>query len=283
MKVINKNLDIKITSRIKTFLKGIYRPLLRYIDKKSVETFISVITLSHTVNKQVKEIYRIDCVQTCYMGIKNIKKLAEPNDEAKTKYFLTVCRLEPIKNIQRVIEAFHLLNTQNKLKDVKYFIVGSGPFEDHLRVLVAKYNLTKQVIFCGYVESEKLLSGAYYTDCLAYIYLPFDEPFGLPYLEASAFSKPSIASNHAGPSELVIDGQTGLLADPANVKIIADKIELMANNKAERNCMSINAYKRASDNFTWGHYIDRYLDVIRSMYEEKDRVVLAQKFNIEWF
>ena len=167
------------------------------------------------------------------------------------------------------MEAFSLLKKENKLNDIKYYIVGNGPFEEKLKTLIIHYNLVNEVILCGYKKPEELLSGAYYLDCLAYIYLPFDEPFGLPYLEAAAFSKPSIASNHGGPSELVVDGQTGLLVDPLDLNEIADKIGFICNNNVERRKMGENAHKRLIKHFRWDQFVDRYTNAIKDIGDKK--------------
>lgn len=259
----NRDLELKFIRQKKIFVKMISKPILRYIDKKVIGTFTGIVTLSNNIKNQVKTIYKINNVYTCYLGIKDINRTAEIDSQDQEKYFLTVCRLEPFKNIQKIIEAFYLLNKEDKLKNVKYFIIGQGPFENYLKNLIIKYNLAHQINLCGYINTEKLLW--YYKNCLAFIYLPFDEPFGLPYLEAAAFSKPSIASNHGGPAELVIDGQTGLLVDPNNVNMIAEKIELMFNNKSGRNRMSSNAYNRYRSNFMWNQYVNRYLFAIKNM------------------
>jgi len=172
-------------------------------------------------------------------------------------YFITVSRLEGCKNIQNVIKAFALIKELGRLKDMKYFIIGNGPMESYLKNMIIENNLSDSIIMLGYISREELVN--HYKNCLCILYLPFDEPFGLPYLEAAVFSKPTIASNHGGPLELVVDGKTGLLADPSNIREISEKIEKVFQNKIMAEEMGNNANKYIKDNFTWGKYIDRYL------------------------
>jgi phosphatidylinositol alpha-1,6-mannosyltransferase len=94
------------------------------------------------------------------------------------------------------------------------------------------------------------------------IHLPYDETFGLAYLEAAAFSKPAIASNHAGPAELVIDGQTGLLVDPSSIEDISKKIELMCESADVRKKMGNNSLLRLEKDYLWDIYIERFTDYL---------------------
>jgi len=51
------------------------------------------------------------------------------------------------------------------------------------------------------------------------------EAFGRVVLEAQAMGKPVIATNHGGPQETVVDGQTGWLVEPGNVEALSAAIE----------------------------------------------------------
>ena len=61
------------------------------------------------------------------------------------------------------------------------------------------------------------------------------EPFGRIVLEAQALGKIPIAFDHGGASETIIDGKTGFLAVPLNVKSLSEKISF---------ALSLNTQKR---------------------------------------
>lgn len=50
--------------------------------------------------------------------------------------------------------------------------------------------------------------------CLAVLYTPQHEHFGIVPLEAMAAGRPVVACNSGGPTESVLDGQTGFLCEP---------------------------------------------------------------------
>lgn len=259
---LNGNLTIKMSSRIKFFLKNIYKPVLRYIDKKAVRTFCRILTLSDFVGEQVKKIYGTENVFTCYAGIKSIKENNFVPKKDTGRFFLTVSRLEGCKNVQAIIEAFYLLRKRDKLKDIKYRIIGYGPFENYLKNLIKQYALENLVEMLGYVGRDELLSN--YANCTAVIYMPYDEPFGLPYLEAAGFSKPSIASSHGGPAELVEDGKTGLLVAPSDSQAIANAIEKMCGDKNLAEEMGRRASELLKEKFLWEKYLERYLSYLEN-------------------
>lgn len=266
---VNDQMDIKVLSRIKIAIKEIYKPLLRFLDRLAVKQCGKIITLSKSVAQQVEDIYGAKNVEVCYLGIKEMDNGQEQTD-VKGKYFLTVSRLEACKNIQNVIKAFAQLQRQKKIEGVQYYIIGTGPLQPYLENMIACLGLREKIHMPGFVSRQELLS--YYRGCLAVIYLPFDEPFGLPYLEAAYFSKPALASAHGGPAELVKDGKTGLLVDPGNVEGIAAKIERFVADDSERNRMGRSAYEWYNKEFTWETYIMRYSKAIKN-YEKINKCI----------
>lgn len=256
---LNKQLAIKLSSKIKFALKSIYKPFLKKLDKKAVGTFSSILALSNAVSRQIREIYPGSNVSTCYLGVK-LNALPKQANITNSNEIITVSRLEPCKNIQNVILAIALLKSHNRLGSLSYSVIGHGPFAGYLHELIVTYHLEKEVKLCGYVSQQELLK--YYQQCSGIIYIPYDEPFGLPYLEAALFSKPAIASNHGGPSELVVDGETGFLVDPGNVSQIADKIARLHADPRKTTQMGEQAKSRIVDMFLWEQYVERYINAI---------------------
>jgi len=86
------------------------------------------------------------------------------------------------------------------------------------------------------------------------------EGFGISYLEAAKFGTPSIAGITGGASDIVKNGETGLLCDGENHNEIYKSLTQM---------MEYNNYKRMgkkdkifSEQFSWDLQIKKYLDLI---------------------
>jgi len=76
------------------------------------------------------------------------------------------------------------------------------------------------------------------------------EAFGRVVAEAQAMGRPTVAVNHGGGPEIIIDGLTGWLFKPGNANDLADKInKALSLSKNDREKMAMNAIERAKLNF----------------------------------
>ena len=74
---------------------------------------------------------------------------------------------------------------------------------------------------------------------------------GIPLvlMEALAVGTPAVASRISGIPELVIDGQTGLLAEPGDVDVLADKIRHLLSDKDLRARLATRGRERIEREF----------------------------------
>jgi glycosyltransferase involved in cell wall biosynthesis len=131
-------------------------------------------------------------------------------------YILFMGRLQPRKNLVRLIEAFACL----ALDRPNLSLVLAGPagwLAEPIHARVCELGLEGRVLFPGYVaEADKaaLISGAQ-----VFAYPSLYEGFGFPVLEAQACGVPLLASNTSSLPEVIGDG--GLLVDPLDTSAIA--------------------------------------------------------------
>jgi len=132
-------------------------------------------------------------------------------------YVLFIGRLQPRKNLARLIEAFARLAPDRA--DLSLVLAGpAGWLADPIRARVSELGLEGRVLLPGYVaEADKaaLLSGA-----RVFAFPSLYEGFGFPALEAQACGVPLLASNTSSLPEVVGDG--GLLVDPLDTSAIAE-------------------------------------------------------------
>lgn len=142
--------------------------------------------------------------------------------------FLTISRLQDrYKGHDVLIEALPSVRAQ--VPDVQWVVIGDGPLRPELEARARAGGVSDHVRFLGALPDEERDRWLRRADLLAMpSRLPGDgragEGFGIVYLEAGAHRKPVVAGNVAGALDAVIDGETGLLADPTDHLAVADAI-----------------------------------------------------------
>lgn len=142
--------------------------------------------------------------------------------QGQENYYLSMGRLDPLKRIDLIIQAFL------KMPD-KHLIITSGGKE-----LQRLQRLTKNaphIRFTGWLDDSQL--AALVGNAIATIYLPKEEDFGMSPLESMAAGKPVIGVAEGGLLETIIPSQTGILLEPSlNIEAICQAVEKMTPQRA---------------------------------------------------
>lgn len=150
------------------------------------------------------------------------------------RVLLTVCRLVERKGVDTTLEAMARLVEVRR--DIVFLIVGEGPQRPDLERLVKRLNLQGHVVFCGSVADHEL--AAHYHLASVFVmpsrYLASQgsvEGLGLVYLEAMASGVPVIAARSGGVTDIVRDGETGLVIEPGSVTDLARALERILSDE----------------------------------------------------
>ncbi len=149
----------------------------------------------------------------------------------------TVARMDPVKKIERLIDAFALLPREDTFKLV---IVGAGDshYENMLRKQVQHHQLDDCVLFLGYRPDAIDIMGA-----LDMFVLPSrGETFGLALLEAMALGIPSAVFQDAG-GPIDILGDSGFVV--ASPDELSKAIMALQEDSALRQTISRNVHLRS--------------------------------------
>lgn len=127
-----------------------------------------------------------------------------------------------------------------KLENQNWFLViaGGGPGRD---IVEAQFgpSIKDRIHFAGEVEGGTVLRLMEKADILAWP--GCREAYGMVYLEASSRGVPSAALNNMGVPLVVVDGKTGLLADPERPDNYAEILDRMIQDTALRECLGQGA------------------------------------------
>ena len=154
------------------------------------------------------------------------------------RFFLTVSRLSPEKNLTGLLDAFFQYRKQGGTWDL--VLVGSGPQEQTLRGM-AQDHLEKQIHFVPWARYEELPH--YYGSASCFVLPSVSEPWGLVVNEAMASGLPVLVSENCGcVPELCREGENGYSFNPESVeelaqhmlRISASEGQLEAFGKASR-------------------------------------------------
>lgn len=140
---------------------------------------------------------------------------------------LAVGRLDSIKGFPHLVRACELLKQRGVA--FKCRVVGEGPLRASLQAQIDQAGLNGQVTLAGSHKQEEVrrLLHAASAFVLPSIVTETGDRDGIPValMEAMACGTPVVSTRVSGIPELVMDGRSGLLADPGNAEQLADAIE----------------------------------------------------------
>ncbi|HEX2619920.1 MAG TPA: glycosyltransferase [Phototrophicaceae bacterium] len=203
--------------------------------------------------------------------------------ESDEKLLLFVGRIEPLKAVDTILEALHLLkqSSPESLQKTRLAIIGGNP-EDlandaelaRLIELTKALELTDIVEFLG--AKDQHLLPAYYAAATAVI-MPSDyESFGMVALEAMASGTPVIATYVGGLAYLVRDNETGFLVPVREPSALADRIRILITESETQARLGRNAAELARK-YAWGQIADQILAVFEDVLIRRNRNLVGQR------
>jgi glycosyltransferase involved in cell wall biosynthesis len=179
--------------------------------------------------------------------------------QMQAPFILYAGNVKPHKNLERLIDAFHLMRGRG-LDDVKLIMIGDDISKyAALRRAVHRHQLHSSVRFLGYLPEDKL--AVMYRLATVFVFPSLYEGFGLPPLEAMASGTPVVTSNVSSLPEVA--GDAAVLVDPYDPQAIADGIERVLNDRDLRDTLRRKGLARAKQ-FSWEDSVRR----VRAIYDE---------------
>lgn len=164
-------------------------------------------------------------------------------------YLLSLCTLEPRKNLACLIRCFFKLLHDHPTLDLNLVLVGvvgwkTQAFFEQLGDI--NPILRTRLIMTGYVADAHL--SAIYSGATAFVYPSFYEGFGLPPLEAMQCGTPVITSNTSSLPEVV--GEAGIMVDPNDEDALCQSIIHVVNDTSLRTKLAQAGLAQAKT-FSW--------------------------------
>ena len=208
-----------------------------------------IVTNSKNVQERIKHYLHLDSV-VAYPPCNTLpfKNLGQGD------YFFSWARLYPIKRVDMIVEAF------TRMPDKKLVVASGGAELEKLRKMAQGHDNIK---ILGWISDEELLQRL--GHCLATIYIPIREDFGMSPVESMTAGKPVIGVAEGGMLEVIEHEKNGMLLRPDfTVDDIITTVRTMTSEKAK----SMESYcLQTAERFTEEKFITRMREVINSLHK----------------
>jgi len=182
------------------------------------------------------------------------------------KIILASTRLMSFKGFPYALEAIAQLDTAVPFY---YLIVGDGPEKKNIESLSKQKNLKNCVSLEGGVNFLKISDFSQASDI--YFHMPVEEvkkvsggtyvhteTMGRCFCEAAASGLPSVSTKVGGISDVIINGRTGVLVTPNDVKAAAFELKMFLEDDEYREKIGRQARLYAEQFFAWENIFKKY-------------------------
>lgn len=198
---------------------------------------------------------RLEVIPTFVFPNNSVENLNEGGD-----YITYTGRIDPIKGVDLVIQAFIEYCARKDNRDLRLFIMGEGN-RDYIEQLITTTqvrSVQQRIEFKGHLSKEMI--NIYLRSSLLNI-VPSRCYENLPNVILESFSAgtPVVTSNIGMLPEVVIEGQTGGLFEVGNSKDLADTINRLLSDRDQLRKMGETCKQIALDRYSENIHVTKLL------------------------
>ena len=251
--------------------------ILNFLFKKALSfdcnhkvVYDSIATMNFWIENNKKLVNKSEAV---WNGVetKNIKSFTDFEiQEVRENFFFSskdeivislVGRINSWKGQQLLLKSFNQL--VKKYNNIKLVYLGSAPpnqenFEIELKNQILEFGLVNKVVV---IPFQKEIEKFWNSIDIAVVPSTEPEPFGMVVIEAMLAKKPVIASNHGGPTEIIIQNETGLLFEPNNHNSLSQALEKLIQDKQLRMLYGENGFNRVHTTFSLESHVNHFENI----------------------
>ncbi|MDY0081087.1 MAG: glycosyltransferase [Ignavibacteriaceae bacterium] len=160
-----------------------------------------------------------------------------------------VGRLSHEKNVFDVINILKILSNKHEM-NVKLIIIGIGPEERVLKNYVSELNLTKSVLFLGFIE----FASAYFY--LFDVLILTSKREGMPNVvwESMGNQIPIVAADVGGIKDIVHENRCGFVFPPNNLQLAANFLKYLYDNPKLKLQLGENGLTAINQKYSIPHF-----------------------------
>ncbi|MCP9799194.1 glycosyltransferase family 1 protein [Synechococcus sp. RedBA-s] len=170
---------------------------------------------------------------------------------------LSLCTLEPRKNLRLLIEVFESIHSDGEHDSLKLVLAGSlGWKTTALMQQIQDSPACESIVITGHVPDQQL--AALFSTAAVFVYPSLYEGFGLPPLEAMQCGAPVIVGATSSLPE--VTGEAALKVDPRSAAELRAAIEQVLASPSLRRTLSTRSLEQASL-FSWRRTAEDTADI----------------------
>lgn len=183
----------------------------------------------------------------------------ERNGIRQNKYFLTIGRVDPIKNLEILIDAFK----QHEHGDYQ-LVIGGDTDTEYGKSIVERASDCNNIIFVGMVSGDA--KDMLLKNCTAYCLVSSSEGLPIALLEGMAYGKIPIVSRIPAIQEVLEKHNIGLWSDVKNVKQLSENMKSVETDYDSLKVQGELALRIIKENYTWSQIADQYVELGKEIY-----------------
>ena len=163
--------------------------------------------------------------------------------ETTVPRIITAGRLVPWKGINGLITA--MVEVRKTIPSAVLIVVGDGPEKDTLKKYASARLPEEAVLFTGVQEPDVALAS--YAAADVFVLNSTYEGLSHILIEAMELARPIVATRAGGNTELIEDGETGLLVSVGDSEKLAELIIDLCTNRVKADSLGAKARERSKD------------------------------------
>ncbi len=197
-----------------------------------------------------------------FAGAKKQPLMDEFKIQAGQPVVVNVAHLAPHKGQEYLVKA--IPRVLEEIPSARFFIVGGGELMSDLRSLAATLGIKDQLVFTGFRQDV----GDFYALADLFVMSSVQEGLGTAVLDALAMEKPVVATCAGGISEIIKDGETGRLVEPADPAALADGIIDMLSDSERARQMAARGRRLVETHFSIQAMVEKNIEVYRRILKD---------------
>lgn len=175
--------------------------------------------------------------------------------------------IKKIKGIDTLINAFMCLGLEYiKNNNIMLMICGMGPLKKTLEKKVWRMGFSEHIKFWGFVDEKMKLEIFKMSD--VYVIPSHFEAQSISLLEAMSNGLPIIGTDTTGITNMIKDGDNGLLFPVGDHFMLKNKLKLIIEDEDLRLNLAIRSEKYYNENFNYDEWFKKMVEIYSSIYNK---------------